>query len=164
MASSALSELQVAFLPAALGAVAVMYSNILGWGVLGKIRYAEKGKQVHPYKPWDDKSDQADAHFRGFKATQNAMEWTVLVTPVIFLYQLYCSAIPVVGAYLYWSAAVLGLAFGYLNVQYIKGYIKSADDRLPPFKMRANVLRIVFFGFLAGAASSALKQYGVLAA
>ena len=124
--ATAIRELQVAFLPAGLGAVAVIYSNILGWSVMGAVRYSEKGKEVHPYKPWNDKSDQADAHFRSFKATQNGMEWTVLVTPVLFLYHLYASAIPVVGAYLYWSTAVLGVAFGYFNVQYIKGVIRLA--------------------------------------
>ena len=126
MATAALRELQVAFLPAAIGTVGVIYSNILGWGVMGKVRYVEAGKQVHPYKPWEDKSDTADAHFRAFKACQNGVEWTTFTVPLLFLFNLYTPSIPYIGAYAPLAAAVLGLAFGYYNVQYIEGALKPS--------------------------------------
>ena len=131
---------------------------------MGKVRYVEKGKQVHPYKPWDDKADNADMHFRAFKACQNGVEWTTFAVPLLFLFNLYTPAVPFIGAYAPWGAALLGLAFGYYNVEYIKGYIKSADDRMPGFKMRTLCFRGIFYGFVAGAACSVLKQAGVLAA
>ena len=61
--------------------------------IMGKVRYGEKGKPdpepplspdrahaahadfKHPYQPWADKGDKAEQHFRGFKASQNCLEW-----------------------------------------------------------------------------------------
>ena len=44
---------------------------------MGKVRYAEE-KFSHPYKPWaEDHNDKSGAHYRGYKACQNCVEWTV---------------------------------------------------------------------------------------
>ena len=85
------------------------HRNATHKGIMGKVRYAEKSKEVHPYKPWADKSDSAEPHFRAFKACQNCTEWTVYVLPVLWLYALYVPAIPVVGKFLPWSTSILGL-------------------------------------------------------
>ena len=50
---SALNELQIALLPAAIGTCAIIYSTISGIFVVSKIRYADKDFK-HPFKPWLD--------------------------------------------------------------------------------------------------------------
>ena len=161
MASAALRELQLAVLPAAIGTIGVVYSNIVAMGIMGKVRYAEKSKEVHPYKPWADKSDSAEPHFRAFKACQNCTEWTVYVLPVLWLYALYVPAIPVVGKFLPWSTSILGLAFGHFNTKYVEGYIVSAEGRLKPFYRRTLVMRCLFYGTLAGLASAGAAAFGL---
>ena len=115
MTTVALRELATAMLPAALGSIAVVYSNIINIGLMSKIRYADK-QPVHPYKPWDDKGDKADQHFRAFKACQNGTEWTVYMLPCVGLYGLYTPLIPKVGLYVSWFGLVLSIAFAYYNV------------------------------------------------
>merc|ERR1711918_228796 len=118
-------------------------------------------------KPWADDSEKADQHFRAYKATQNVLEWTVYYLPVITFYNLYSPAIPVVGPYLPWSGAVLSLLYAHANVTYVKGYIKSAEDRMPGFKRRTMVFRALFYVSVAGMAapflSKAAKAAGLLA-
>ena len=156
--SDVLRELQIAILPAAIGTIGSVYSNIINMGLMGKIRYADKSKEVHPYKPWEDKSETAQPHFRGFKACQNGTEWTVYVLPVLWLYVLYTPAIPLVGRYLPWTGAGLGLAFGYFNTKYVEGYIVSADARIKQFSRRTLVMRILFYGTLAGLAATGASR------
>ena len=63
---------------------------------MGKIRYAKKDFQ-HPYKPWsDDHNDKEGKHYRGFKACQNCVEWTVYTVPSLWLFVLYTPALEVV--------------------------------------------------------------------
>jgi hypothetical protein len=105
MAASAIRELQAAFLPAAVGTCGIVYSNVKCMLDMGKIRYADKEKQVHPYKPWNDKSDTAEPHFRAFKGCQNVTEWTVYTLPILWLFVLYSPAVPKIGAFLPWAGA-----------------------------------------------------------
>ena len=144
MATSAIRELQSLLMPAAVGTVAIVYSNIANMMTMGKIRYADKQATVHPYKPWADKGDKAEPHFRAFKACQNGYEWTIYAVPLLCFSALYAPAIcsvPVVGKLfdqyrLRWLNAVFGVAFGYFNTTYVSGYIRSADDRMPGFTGR----------------------------
>lgn len=101
MSVAALRSLATAALPTAIGTIAIVYSNIINMGVMGKIRYADK-KPVHPYKPWEDKGDKSEAHFRAFKACQNGTEWTVYMLPCAWLYGLYTPLIPKIGLYVSW--------------------------------------------------------------
>jgi predicted outer membrane lipoprotein len=150
MATAALRDLQKALLPAAVGSIAMVYSNIVNMGVMGKIRYADKSKEVHPYKPWDDKSASAERHFRAFKGCQNGVEWTVYGLPVLWLYVIYTPAIPHVGKLLPWTGAVLACAFAYFNTLYVEGYAESADDRIPPFRRRTMAIRGLLYGTAVG--------------
>ena len=160
MATSALRELQMAFMPAAIGTVAVIYSNIVNMGIMGKIRYADK-QPVHPYKPWADQGDKAEPHFRAFKACQNGTEWTVYVVPTIWLYTLYTPAIPVIGKYLPWVGVLLSLGVAYYNIQYVKGYIESADGRMPGFKKRTQFVRGLFYGTIGGIICAVASAFGL---
>ena len=145
MASTAIRDLQYALLPAAIGSIAAIYSNISCMGIMGKIRYADKDVQVHPYKPWADKAEKAEPHFRGFKACQNCTEWTVYTVPLIIFATLYAPTIPVAGVYLHWAPAILGCGFGYYNIEYTKGYIHSAEGRIPGFSRRTMCVRGLFY-------------------
>ena len=163
MAASAMRELQLACLPAAIGTIGAVYSNITNMRAMSKVRYAAPGsrKEVHPYKPWADDRVDAEPHFRAFKACQNGTEWTVYVVPVLWLYVLYTPAIPYVGTSLSWAGALLGLAFGYFNVKYVEGYTVSADQRLKPFYLRTMTIRALFYGAGAGIVASVAQALGV---
>ena len=165
MMTSALGELQLAALPAAIGTTAIVYSNIIAMKLMGKVRYdaSTKGEQeVHPYKPWADTRSDSEPHFRAFKACQNVTEWTVYSVPTLWLYVLYPPAIPAVGFSLSCCGALLGLGLGLVNVQYVKGYTMSADARIPPFKRRAMMMRVLFYGSIAGMVCSAAGALGLM--
>ena len=161
MAGSAMRELQLACLPAAIGTIGVVYSNITNMRLMSKVRYAgPAGRDVHPYKPWADDAVDAEPHFRAFKACQNGVEWTVYAVPVLWLYVLYTPAIPYVGTLLSWAGAALGLAFGYFNVRYVEGYIVSSEQRLKPFYQRTRTIRALFYGAGAGIVASVVQALG----
>ena len=84
-------------------------------------RYAEEGKEVHPYKPWcaDDGDKKAQQHYRSFKACQNSVEWTVYMVPLTLLHAIYTPAIPVVGKYAPWAGTLLALMYAAGNAQYV---------------------------------------------
>jgi hypothetical protein len=154
-------------MPAAIGTISAIYSNIIVMGVLGKVRYADKSIEVHPYKPWADKSEMAEPHFRAYKASVNCVEWTGYFIPLLWLYAIYVPALPlppVAAMALHWSGALLGLAFGYQNVQYVTGYTQSASARLGPFRRRANVIRFALGATCFGLAAAALRALEVLRA
>jgi len=161
MTMSAMREMQLAFLPAALGTIPVVYANIQAMGIMGKVRYADRSKEVHPYRPWADEREDAEPHFRAFKACQNVTEWTVYIVPLIWMFVLYTPAIPVIGRYVAWCAAPLGLAIGYYFIKYIEGYIVSAEGRLQPFYKRARCVRLLFYGALAGIIACAASTAGL---
>ena len=105
--------------------VAYCLSNIMGMTILGKVRYDKDLQFQHPYKPWsDDHNDKEGAHYRGFKACQNCVEWTVYTLPVLWLNVLYAPALeviptvgPLVAPYLPWVGCALSLGYSYFNVQ-----------------------------------------------
>jgi hypothetical protein len=162
MATTAIRDLQLALLPAAIGSFATIYSNVQAMMIMGKIRYADKEAKVHPYKPWTDKGDKADAHFRAFKACQNGTEWTVYSVPITILLGLYSPTIPVVGQHLYWAPALLGCGFAYFNGEYVQGYIKSADDRIPGFKGRTLCFRGLAYLLIASLGCALAQKYNLL--
>ena len=82
--------------------------------------------------------------------------------PVLFIYTLYVPAIPVVGTYMPWTAALLGLAWGHFNVKYVEGYTESADGRMYGFRKRTQVFRLLAYGALAGMAASGATAVGLL--
>mmetsp|Transcript_6670 Transcript_6670/g.21404 ORF Transcript_6670/g.21404 Transcript_6670/m.21404 type:complete len:167 (-) Transcript_6670:136-636(-) len=166
MATSALRELQMACVPAAIGTISAIYSNIMVMGIVGKVRYADKSVQVHPYKPWSDTSEMAEAHFRAYKASINCIEWTGYFVPLLWLYAIYVPALPlppVAVTALHWSGALLGLAFGHQNVKYVEGYTQSASARLGPFRRRANIIRLALGATCLGLAATASRALGVFA-
>lgn len=162
MATTAIRELQMAALPAAVGTVAILYSNVANMFAMGKFRYANKGVEVHPYKPWSDTTPNAEEHFRAYKAFENGMEWTVIAVPALWLYVLYTPAVPHVGKFLPWTGALLAAAFAYYNTKYLEGYAQSVEARLPPFKARTNALMVLFTGALASMAASFLTTIGIV--
>ena len=111
--------------PQSSAVVAYCFSNIMGMTILGKVRYDKNLQFQHPYKPWsDDHNDKEGAHYRGFKACQNCVEWTVYTLPVLWLNVLYAPALevvptvgPVVAPYLPWVGCALSLGYSYFNVQ-----------------------------------------------
>ncbi len=155
-------DLQLSLMPAALGTVAVVYSNVLCMYTLNKIRYAERSGPVHPYRPWADTAKNADAHYRAYKACQNVLEWTVYSLPLLWLYVLYTPAIPRIGRALSWFGAVLGLALARFNAAYAEAYAGSADARVKPFYRRIRIFQVLFLGFVAGAGASAARALGLL--
>lgn len=161
MSSAALRELQIAALPAAIGSFAIVYSNIVNMKSMGTIRYADKSKEVHPYKPWTDDSASAEPHFRAFKACQNGTEWTVYCLPALWIYVMYTPSIPVVGTYLSWAGLVLALGFAYYNVEYVKAYTVSAQARIAPFSKRTMFFRFIAYGAMAGMASCTASAMGL---
>lgn len=92
---------------------------------MGKIRYAKKDFQ-HPYKPWsDDHNDKEGKHYRGFKACQNCVEWTVYTVPSLWLFVLYTPALevvpkvgPVVAPYLPLAGGAAAMVYSYFNVKH----------------------------------------------
>ena len=164
MPTLVLQEVQLALLPAALGTFAIVYSNIQCMMSMGSIRYAkseEEKAKIHPYKPWDDKSDTAEPHFRAFKACQNVTEWTVYTIPTLFLYVLYVPAVPVLGSFRYrgvlalpWTGLLFALAIAHFNLKYVEGYTTSADARIPAFKRRTWLFRLLAYGSVVGMLSS----------
>ena len=46
--------------------------------------------------------------------------------------------------------------------RYIKGYMKSGEDRLAPFYARTRCLRMLFYTTVAGIACSALGSVGAI--
>jgi len=162
MATSALRDLQKALLPAAVGSLAIVYSNIANMFAMGKIRYAIKDKEVHPYKPWADDSPNAEAHFRAYKAFENGIEWTVLSIPILWFYVIYTPALPHVGKFLPWTGTVLAAVFSYYNQKYLEGYAVSAAERLPPFKTRTMAVKYLLYGACAGMASSLASTCGLV--
>jgi hypothetical protein len=166
MATSALRELQMACMPAAIGTIAAIYSNIKVMGILGKIRYADKDVEVHPYKPWADKSEMAEAHFRAYKASVNCVEWTGYFVPLLWLYAIYAPALPlppIALTAIHWSGALLGLAFGYQNVKYVEGYTQSASARVGPFRRRTNVVKLALGAACLGLAATGSRALGLFA-
>ena len=162
MATTAIRELQMAALPAAVGTVAILYSNVANMFAMGKFRYANKGVEVHPYKPWSDTTPNAEEHFRAYKAFENGMEWTVIAVPALWLYVLYTPAVPHVGKFLPWTGALLAAAFAHYNTKYLEGYAQSAEARLPPFKARTQALKVLFIGALASMGASFLTTIGFM--
>ena len=162
MAATAIRELQKAVLPAAIGSVAMLYSNVANMFAMGKIRYATKDKEVHPYKPWEDSAPNAEAHFRAYKAFENGMEWTVLALPMLWLYVIYTPSLPHVGKFLPWTGTLLAAAFGYYNTKYLEGYAQSAEARIPPFKARTTSIKYLFFGASAGMAACLATTCGLV--
>ena len=155
-------DLQLSLMPAALGTVAIVYSNVLCMYTLNKIRYAERSGPVHPYRPWADTAKNADAHYRAYKACQNVLEWTVYSLPLLWLYVLYTPTIPRIGRALSWFGAVLGLALARFNATYAEAYAESADARVKPFYQRIRIFQILFLGFVAGAGASVARALGGL--
>ena len=51
---------------------------------------------------------------------------------------------------------MLGCGFGYANIIYVQGYTESAEGRMPGFRLRSNILRVLFYVTLAGMAASAI--------
>eukprot|EP00729_Bicosta_minor_P000725 gene725-24697_t len=158
----AVQQLQELMMPAALSTVAVVYSNIHVMGYMNKIRYAEEGKEVHPYKPWADADTKAEQHYRAYKACQNSVEWTVYMVPCSVLHAIYSPAIPIVGKYAPWCGTAFALLWAAGNTEYVKGYIVSAKDRLGGFKKRTLALRLTMYTMLLGVACSAAKTQGLL--
>jgi len=150
-----------ATLPAAVGSLAIVYSNIANIFAMGKIRYAIKDKEVHPYKPWADDSPNAEAHFRAYKAFENGIEWTVLSLPLLWFYVIYTPALPHVGKFLPWTGTVLAAAFSYYNIKYLEGYVASAAERIPPFKTRTTAVKCLLYGACAGMASCLATTTGL---
>lgn len=128
-----------------------------------QVRYGDKDFK-HPYKPWADAGDADGRHFRAFKAFQNCVEWTVLTLPVLWLFTLYISAVPVhefaakipvvanaikpfkPAVHGPWAGCILALAWAKFNADYVPAYAKSAEARLEPFKNRTMAFRILFYG------------------
>ena len=57
---------------------------------------------------------------------------------------------------LVWATALTVLHWD----RYIKGYMKSGEDRLAPFYARTRCLRLLFYTTVAGIACSALESSG----
>ena len=169
MATSAIRELQMACLPVAIGSAAAIFSNLVIMKKVGEVRYTDKSVEVHPYKPWTDKSPQADAHFRAFKASTNCTEWTGYFIPLLWLYALYLPAIASLGlpsllaTVLHWSPALLGIGFASCNLKYVDGYIQSAKGRIPGFTRRLNCFLFTFAGLVIGVAVVGARSAGLLA-
>ena len=136
---------------------------------MGKIRYAKKDFQ-HPYKPWsDDHNDKEGKHYRGFKACQNCVEWTVYTVPSLWLFVLYTPALevvpkvgPVVAPYLPLAGGAAAMVYSYFNVKYVEGYMESAEGRLKPFYARTNAFRFLIYGAFVGIGASLADHTGLL--
>ena len=159
---------------------------------MGKIRYAKKDFQ-HPYKPWsDDHNDKEGKHYRGFKACQNCVEWTVYTVPSLWLYVLYTPALevvpkvgPVVAPYLPLAGGAAAMVYSYFNVKhaltlartrhpqcgpsnavrvcrYVEGYMESAEGRLKPFYARTNAFKFLIYGAFVGIGASLADHTGLL--
>jgi len=161
MTTAALRDLQKAVLPAAVGTLAILYSNVTNMMGMGKVRYATKDKEVHPYKPWADDAPNAEAHFRAYKAFENGMEWTLLAVPTLWIYVIFTPALPHVGKFLPWTGTVLAGVFAFYNVKYLEGYTESAAARLPPFKSRTAALKYLFYGACIGMTASLATTCGL---
>lgn len=156
--SPALLELQCALLPAAIGTVQIVWSNFENMFSMNKVRYdTDKTAEIHPYKPWADEREDAEAHLRAFKACQNGAEWSGYALPILWLYVLYTPAVPFVGKLAPWAGAVLATAFARFNVRYVKAYIASAEARVAPFTRRTWAFNCLFMGFVVGAVSSVVR-------
>ena len=92
--------------------------------VLFACRYAEEGKEVHPYKPWADADTKAEQHYRAYKACQNSVEWTVYMVPCSVLHAIYSPAIPVVGKYAPWCGTAFALLWAAGNTEYVRARVE----------------------------------------
>mmetsp|Transcript_25341 Transcript_25341/g.40877 ORF Transcript_25341/g.40877 Transcript_25341/m.40877 type:complete len:161 (-) Transcript_25341:125-607(-) len=137
--SEAYFEFLAVLIPAALGSIAMIYSTIHSIFIMNKPRYALKDFK-HPYKPWtDEQSDNKT--YRGFRANMNQVEWLVYSIPIYTFSVLFSPAYPVVGSIAPWMCFVLALIYGQANVNYLKGYMKSTEDRMPGFKLRTHIFK-----------------------
>ena len=164
-----LSEIQRALLPAAVGTSAIIGSSIQGMMINGKVRYSNKTFS-HPYKPWiEDHNDKEGKHYRGFKACQNCVEWTVYAVPSLWLFTLYSPALsiipklgPVVAPWLPLIGGCASLVYSHFNMKYVEGYMESTEGRLKPFKYRTMMLKLLLYGSFLGISASRLENSGLL--
>ena len=151
--SGLLHELQLLLLPAAVSTVAVVLSCVQGMLQVNTVRYNKETMKefAHPYKPWlDDHNDKEGRHYRGYKASQNTLEWAVYTIPMIWSFALYNPSIPVVGAFMGPWLVVLSLVYSYFNYSYVKGYMESSKSRMTPFRRRTMAFRAIAFGAMGG--------------
>ena len=160
------SEIAVQLLPASIGTLALIYSNVQAFFSVGKIRYKEKdndGKAVfkHPYRPWEDKSGSAAEHFRAAKAADNIREWTLYSMPLQWLIAIYGPEVPFVGAYLPWAGLVLTFVYARSNQAYLKAYTSSAEERIVPFRTRTNMWKLMALLSIVSIACTGARAVGV---
>ncbi|GAB5359148.1 hypothetical protein AAMO2058_000519700 [Amorphochlora amoebiformis] len=159
------AEMLRSLTPVALGCIAMIYSNIHSIGIMNKPRYSLKDFK-HPYKPWtDEHSDERS--FRGFKASQNQIEWLVYSIPIFLFSSLFAPAFPSIlglntGLIAQWLLFANSLLYAKANVDYIKGYIKSSDERMPGFILRTRTVRVFLYTSLAAIACFLAKLAGFL--
>eukprot|EP00467_Chlorarachnion_reptans_P021197 CAMPEP_0114510284 /NCGR_PEP_ID=MMETSP0109-20121206/13695_1 /TAXON_ID=29199 /ORGANISM="Chlorarachnion reptans, Strain CCCM449" /LENGTH=164 /DNA_ID=CAMNT_0001689561 /DNA_START=25 /DNA_END=519 /DNA_ORIENTATION=- len=153
--SDAYADFLAVLSPAALGATAMIYSNIHCLGIMNKPRYALKGFE-HPYKPWTDAHND-EKSYRGYKASMNQVEWLVYSVPLYTFAVAFSPALPKVGHIGPWLCLPLALLYAKGNVDYMKGYMLSAKDRMPGFKLRTLTVRLML-GMLLGGVGCFLLQ------
>merc|ERR1712183_997593 len=125
----------------------------------------------HPYKPWDvPKSEKQkllfDKNYRAFKMYENVKEWTFMSLPAMWIFAVYgkgmTESFGLPDTLIDGTVVATSLIFVIANRFYAKGYIESADKRLPPFKVRKKVALF----WLAGSAVSLfygfLQHFGVV--
>mmetsp|Transcript_525 Transcript_525/g.1131 ORF Transcript_525/g.1131 Transcript_525/m.1131 type:complete len:200 (+) Transcript_525:64-663(+) len=152
-----LAELQMLFLPCAVGTFAIIASCVSGIYAVGAVRYADKEFE-HPYKPWlDSHNDKEGRHYRGFKASQNCVEWAVYTLPLLWIFGLYAPSLPMVGNFMPWTGGALSLVYAFYNNAYVPAYMASAKDRLLPFTRRTLAFKAIAAGAGAGVLFSVAK-------
>lgn len=155
-ASSVASELQTLLLPAAVATIAVVLSCVQGMLHVNTVRYAKDGAGSgfeHPYKPWlDSHNDSEGRHYRGYKASQNTLEWALYVLPMIWLWAIYNPALPWVGEFTGAILVALSFLYSFFNYQYVAAYMESSKGRMQPFRRRTMCFRFIAFGAMGGVA------------
>ena len=139
-------------MPAAWGTVFMVYSAVHCLFIMNKPRYAMKNFS-HPYKPWTEEQSDEKA-YRGVKAHENIREWLTYVLPLYFFLVLFSPVFPSVagfdlGKFFPWASLSLALAYSYANVVFMKGYMESAANRMPGFRLRTLCFKIILFCLLA---------------
>ena len=71
---------------------------------------------------------------------------------------------PAVAPWLPLAAGGAALAYAWYNVQYVQGYMSSAEGRLGPFKARTACFKFLIFGAFAGIGTSLAAHTGLVAA
>eukprot|EP00472_Partenskyella_glossopodia_P010970 CAMPEP_0197538726 /NCGR_PEP_ID=MMETSP1318-20131121/60447_1 /TAXON_ID=552666 /ORGANISM="Partenskyella glossopodia, Strain RCC365" /LENGTH=130 /DNA_ID=CAMNT_0043097219 /DNA_START=32 /DNA_END=424 /DNA_ORIENTATION=+ len=130
---------------------------------MNKPRYALKNFK-HPYKPWEVKDDES---FRGYRATVNQVEWLVYAIPTYTFAVIFSPMYPVVGAVNVgqvapWFCYALSVLYCKGNIEYLKGYMKSAEDRIPGFKLRLNAFKGMFFTLCGGMVCYGARSFDVI--